>query len=1167
VAPCRVITGLGGNRVPNSKKMLDIYKTMFLCIWSYLILFAIPVFANPDPWIGQPIEVNGKSYDPQNPPEVALGEYVTIAVGGFNYQGSDAQEQYLQISFPDLTGPASSVEILSTNLPNSYTKPPNSEVWGGYGSYKVTTSYWFVEGYAAPWKSGKSYYLKVRVKPEKAGNFRIFVKTTTLYNGEWFADPTTSGSAKSPEVYSYISGITSDQQNEYVYYYTVTVKQPAAEDKANIVSFTPPSGEFSPGDTISAQVTVKNTGTTTRSFWVGLSYQKPDGSWLGVPPKQTSTLSPGATQTLTFTYILPTDVPEGYYNARAAVWNGYDSANNLMVEPRFDVRDVQSAFRVVPQVANAEIAQLTLDKPNVKPGEAVTATVKILNTGNVGLDYLLIRASIVKDGSTVVGEKTLESGISLPAGGEKTLSLNIWTVPENAESGTYKVVLKLTDMTAEKVYDSEYAFFDVTALPRLNVQLISPSDGEVLTSLPITFMVRVTSNGEPVEGARVMLTFTDGGTSSSGWITTDSNGYAKYTGFSSLSSGSGVSWYAEAYKDGYESGMSEIWYFKYEKANTPPTIYKIYPSGSIINVLAGETVEFKVRVEDPDGNLDKVMWFVNGEEYATHYVSGSSDVDTLAYTFRGDEYVIDALAYDEDGAYSSSVVKWYISIKRPKLVEDGISAIESIKGGLIESKKIVEEHLYEGPVTVTGCAINFIPSHSGELSKEVAFVISKEMTKGGVEVGMKKMKFKMNESEFKSVLFKLDRIRNELSIINMSILDNGDLENYDFVKDMERYYQFISSEGESYPSQLELIVKSHEQKKIIKSFVFVGSHLILIAVGPAGWGVIGSEAVLILSTTMGGASCMLDIADSGNFLTTLATTFNDQGEQALNYALDIEKGIQYLIDKIKDNDYNFPSIDVYPGTRDVLVENTYNKPLKVKIVMEVSWMLQPFRLTTDDIGKQQFFARSWEVTLEPSSEKTFSLELPSSILDWFEKAKRLGYEIEEYSRIIVIYGEGRYQAMKEFESGPQFYPPCNPDSLDGICPKGCSPCEDLDCCKESLMCPDPVIQDYQCLCLGSDRTPIVCSTLGLNINQTSNIHEKIKKSKEFEHNVITTPAPESPPKSIEPLKPKSEKTSKSEQGQSEEKEEEEAQKPEQNLIQSIIETISNIFKGIFKFFG
>ncbi len=737
---------------------------MFLCICVYLILFTIPVFANPDPWIGQPIEVNGKSYDPQNPPEITLGEYLTIAVGGFNYQGSDAQEQYLQISFPDLTGSASSVEILSTNLPNSYTKPPNSEVWGGYGSYKVTTSYWFVEGYAAPWKSGKSYYLKVKVKPEKAGNFRIFVKTTALYNGAWFADPTTSGSAKSPEVYSYVSGITSDQQNEYVFYYTVTVKQPAAEDKANIVSFTPPSGEFSPGDTISAQVTVKNTGTTTRSFWVGLSYQKSDGSWLDVPPKQTSTLSPGATQTLTFTYTLPADVPEGYYNARVAVWNGYDSANNLMVEPRFDVRDVQSAFRVVPQVISAEIARLTLDKPNVKPGEAVTATVKILNTGNVGLDYLLIRVSIVKDGSTVVGEKTLESGISLPAGGEKTLSLNIWTVPENAESGTYKVVLKLTDMTAEKVYDSEYAFFDVTALPRLNVQLISPSDGEVVTSLPITFMVRVTSNGEPVEGARVMLTFTDGGTSSSGWLTTDSNGYATYTGFSSLSSGSGVSWYAEAYKDGYQSGVSETWHFRYKKENIPPTAtissispnpatkdepvyfsgYGTDPDGTIVayswrssidgflsssdsfstsSLSPGEHIiyfkvqddsgawsdeatmklvvnppqeliseppeldflhptssefnRFKIgkdeqhiyfiRCKDKDGDLAKIVWFIDDKYYTENSVSGDSAISELKYSFDKEGYhTITAVCYDNAG--NNIEGKWYIDVISPLIL-------------------------------------------------------------------------------------------------------------------------------------------------------------------------------------------------------------------------------------------------------------------------------------------------------------------------------------------------------------------------------------------------------------------------------------------------------------------------------------------------------------------
>ncbi len=278
---------------------------------------------------------------------------------------------------------------------------------------------------------------------------------------------------------------------------------------------------------------------------------------------------------------------------------------------------------------------------------------------------LIFRGKVTDEGENPVGNAKVMIYNPLTGGwyytftdstGEFEYAIN----PDN--SGIFTFNFKVE----KEGYETAKTEYTVTVkpkeLPKLNVELISPENNEVITSMPITFMVRVTSNGEPVEGAKVMLTFTDGGTSSSGWLTTDSNGYATYTGFSSLSSGSGVSWYAEAYKDGYESGMSEIWYFKYEKANTPPTIYKIYPSGSIINVLAGETVEFKVRVEDPDDNLDKVVWFVNGEKVATHSVSGSSDMDSWSYTFSGNESVIDALVYDQDGAYSLPV-RWVSKTK------------------------------------------------------------------------------------------------------------------------------------------------------------------------------------------------------------------------------------------------------------------------------------------------------------------------------------------------------------------------------------------------------------------------------------------------------------------------------------------------------------------------
>ncbi len=117
-------------------------------------------------------------------------------------------------------------------------------------------------------------------------------------------------------------------------------------DSASITSFSPPAGAKKPGDTISLLVTVKNTGVNTRPYWVGLSYQKPDGTWFNVPPQQTNILIPNGQQTLTFNWNLPLNAPAGAYNARASIWNNYNSSSNSMIEPKYNQKDAASEFTV-----------------------------------------------------------------------------------------------------------------------------------------------------------------------------------------------------------------------------------------------------------------------------------------------------------------------------------------------------------------------------------------------------------------------------------------------------------------------------------------------------------------------------------------------------------------------------------------------------------------------------------------------------------------------------------------------------------------------------------------------------------------------------------------------------------------------------------------------------
>jgi len=158
-----------------------------------------------------------------------------------------------------------------------------------------------------------------------------------------------------------------------------TLTMVEAADDADIYSVTWPSGTYSHGQTMSTRVYVRNTGTTTRRFWVGNSYRKPDdATWYNVPPKQTNTLYPGSSTSITLYWTVPSGAPLGYYDDYVAVWNGY--SNGDMVEPQYDV--VSSHNNIV--IVSTGSLRVYVRKPSELGGSLVSgANVKLLTTGEV----------------------------------------------------------------------------------------------------------------------------------------------------------------------------------------------------------------------------------------------------------------------------------------------------------------------------------------------------------------------------------------------------------------------------------------------------------------------------------------------------------------------------------------------------------------------------------------------------------------------------------------------------------------------------------------------------------------------------------------------------------------------------------------------------------------
>jgi hypothetical protein len=160
------------------------------------------------------------------------------------------------------------------------------------------------------------------------------------------------------------------------------------------------------------------------------------------------------------------------------------------------------------------------------------------------------------------------------------------------------------------------------SLPALAITLISPFDGYTADSLPITLKIKVTSEGSPVEGAKVTFVVENVGQFP---VLSDSNGYASYIIYK-LESGE-YNWYAEAEKEDYQSAKSQKWSFTYKGAPEETKVIFKFVSCDVWYSIEGKVfvsaivenpenvkrdVNIALAIQDPDGN-----WHHMKERYET----------------------------------------------------------------------------------------------------------------------------------------------------------------------------------------------------------------------------------------------------------------------------------------------------------------------------------------------------------------------------------------------------------------------------------------------------------------------------------------------------------------------------------------------------------------------
>ncbi|WP_292469359.1 glycoside hydrolase family 16 protein [Methanolobus sp.] len=118
---------------------------------------------------------------------------------------------------------------------------------------------------------------------------------------------------------------------------------------ADVISFSPASGTYYPGDAVISSLNFKNTGNEDWTFWVGYSIQDSAGSWYDIPPHSV-TLTPGeVSSTQSKTWYVPSDslLTTGSYKVVMAVWKTKPEDATAIKLANIEKNDAFQAFNFV----------------------------------------------------------------------------------------------------------------------------------------------------------------------------------------------------------------------------------------------------------------------------------------------------------------------------------------------------------------------------------------------------------------------------------------------------------------------------------------------------------------------------------------------------------------------------------------------------------------------------------------------------------------------------------------------------------------------------------------------------------------------------------------------------------------------------------------------------
>ncbi|GGN93938.1 carboxypeptidase regulatory-like domain-containing protein [Halomicroarcula pellucida] len=377
---------------------------------------------------------------------------------------------------------------------------------------------------------------------------------------------------------------------------------------ARITSFAVDGGTHQPGETVTGTITVENTGDTTHSFWVDFSAQGPDSGW-STGQRGYLDLSPGESRTVALTWTVPDDATAGTYDGGTAVYKS-DAK-----ETKYDGASRSDAFRVDQPTTAARITSFAVDDGTYQPGETVTGTITVENTGDTTHSFWVDFSAQGPDSGWSTGEGTY---VDLSPGERRTIALD-WTAPDGASSGTYDAGTAIYESANKDTkYDGSRsdAFRVDQPTTAARITSFAVDGGTHQPGETVTGTITVENTGDTTHSFWVDLSAQE---PADGW-TTGEGGYVDLTpgesrtveltwtvpdGATTGTYDGGTAVYKSANKDTKYDGQSRLDAFRVDRPTTAARITSFAVDGGTHQ--PGETVTGTITVENT-GDTTHSFW-------------------------------------------------------------------------------------------------------------------------------------------------------------------------------------------------------------------------------------------------------------------------------------------------------------------------------------------------------------------------------------------------------------------------------------------------------------------------------------------------------------------------------------------------------------------------------